>query len=662
MKKQVLGLLSLLFASTSVYADTKKVIEKELHVPQSTDIEKKRVERERKRLDKNLKKRAKERKKEAEKEKKSVLKQTNNQKKNSEKSQRNAENKAKRRERVQHKELKEKQLVRQTVHEQRKREKLSQKRERALKKSKERKERCAALDREIDAHYSTYKNQLAEKCARRKELRVLADTWRDRRHAYVEDEYAGGAYADLYKQPTWPTYATYIRHKWLFNLGFNYRYATDAYSCDGHNHDITRLVFGENDVRVRDVLLVSDLVSRTPSVTQKDQDIGGQNDNQPANQYLRYLADEKIKFLGEQKELRWNLDLARYIWKRAIAVGIEVPIVYMKNRLRANMVTEGYTEANGFNADNLPDQFVGRAGLAQVSNNIIIDEEEIRFSDYVPNMFLRRYGNCTDKFIQDIFREKCMPKLGGSSSGLGDITLFAHAYVDSARFDKMMFGIRTVIPTAQRANVNHLWAPELGNGGFFECAGFMNLVLSHKWWLNPHFFMQVSGTFLKAHVKKRVPKRVTFATQDQPFDDFTGFQGVTFSDRVVVAADTTISELDTPFRHLGDFVARFEARKGPEFTVRVGNIVEKFIWRRAFLDTWYQFKAKSSDFVGGLDCNRWCLDIYKKNTETIEHRAGFDFSYQFDAGSRIHTGLAWTFAGRNVPANFDWNVSVNYSF
>ncbi len=369
--------------------------------------------------------------------------------------------------------------------------------------------------------------------------------------------------------------------------------------------------------------------------------------------------------------MRWNFDIARYIWKRNIAVGIELPIVYMKNRLRASMRTVG-EEANGFaptvladpltglgigENDNAPSAIRGRTGLADQSA-----AAGPTLTATSPNNFLRRYGNSTEAFIHDIFNEKCMPKFGGSSGGLGDVTVFAHAYVDSSRFDKMMFGARVIIPTAQRAKVNQLWAPELGNGGYCEFAGFMNLVLSHNWWLNPHLFLQISGTFLKAHIKKRVPKRITFAAQNTIFDDFVGFQDVTFSDRIEIEPSTTFTELDTTFRNLGDFTARFASRKGPEFTIRVGNIVEKFIWRRAFLDIWYQFKAKVSDHVSGLDCTQWCLDVYKKNTETIEHRAGFDFSYQFDAGSRIHTGLAWTFAGRNVPVNLDWNVSVNYSF
>lgn len=682
MKKRALGILSLMFVSNVTHVDAKKVVDKQLELHATR---KKNIEREKKRLDRNLKQREEDRKKEAVKREKDLQKKEREQQRNAAQAKKRAERDAARHhERMKRKEQGQKRELQEKVRDQQKREKLAQKRERARKQAVADKARCLELDREVNAHYAAYKAQLKERHAFRKDQLRLQGEWKNHRNKVVHDEYAMGAYADLYKSPAWPTYATYIRHKWLFNTGFNYRYATDAYSCDGHNHDITRLVFGENDVRVRDVLLVSKLLGQqqdqgdfqigsTPLVyNQKDQDIGGQNVIWPANQYLRYLANEKIKFLGEQKEMRWNFDIARYIWKRNVAVGIELPIVYMKNRLRASMRTVG-DEANGFapaaladtnalNAGenlNAPSAIRGRTGLVNVAPGTpAIDSADATS----PNNFLRRYGNSTDAFIHDIFNEKCMPKFGGSSGGLGDVTVFAHAYVDSARFDKMMFGARVIIPTAQRANVNQLWAPELGNGGYCEFAGFMNLVLSHNWWLNPHLFLQVSGTFLKAHVKKRVPKRVTFPSQSTEFDDFIGFQGVTFSDRITIAADTTFTELDTTFRNLGDFTARFASRKGPEFTIRVGNIVEKFIWRRAFLDVWYQFKAKVSDHVSGLDCKQWCLEVYKKNTETIEHRTGFDFSYQFDAGSRIHTGLAWTFAGRNVPVNLDWNISVNYSF
>ncbi|QQR49045.1 hypothetical protein IPF37_05850 [bacterium] len=137
--------------------------------------------------------------------------------------------------------------------------------------------------------------ELNHREAYRESQKRLAMQWKEMRHKEVTQEYQDGKYANLYKQPAWPTYATYVKHKHLFNIGTEYRYETDAYDVDGNNRDITILPFGQGPIAVKDILLVSKLISEHLLVP-GDSDIGSANP-----QYFRQLADCPVVFLVNLK-------------------------------------------------------------------------------------------------------------------------------------------------------------------------------------------------------------------------------------------------------------------------------------------------------------------------------------------------------------------------
>jgi len=517
------------------------------------------------------------------------------------------------------------------------------------------KKRTRKKDTMVRAYMDAKRKQKAKKVdADRKRRPKLISRWKQIRDREFVRDVQSGKNADLYKQPAWPFYATYVKHKHLLNVTDTYKYATDAYSSRGDNGDVTRLAFGEEPLRVQDLLLASRL-AKLGTVTHRElgelleEKIDPTKDARKpdTNQYLKFLADEKVTFIGEAQQWSTSFDLARYVCKRYVVLGVQVPVVYKKHRLKREMRLS-QTSLNELRK------------LVKVKNAGEFD---------ATNAFMRRYGQNTDLFIKDIFKAKGIDEFGGSSTGLGDITVFGHVNFQSAYVDKLMAGLRFVIPTAQRATNGKLWAPELGNGGFFESSIFTSIALYHQRYFNPHIFLQFSATVISAHVDKRVPKKIIVnnpntnpANIADLFNEGNASDAIAFGERVKLVAGGNFSEFDTTRRGLADNVVRFKMRKGEEFNVRVGNMFEAFIYRRAFLDVYYDVRFKLEDWVSGVDRDTFDIDVYNRNSEEIEHKVGAEWSYQFDPGSRLRVGCVYTFAGRNVPKTFGANVSLNYSF
>jgi hypothetical protein len=378
----------------------------------------------------------------------------------------------------------------------------------------------------------------------------------------------------------------------------------------------------------------------------------------PPDQYLKYLAQEVLAFNGREEQYALKLDFSRYIFRNNIAVGFELPVAYKKHHLDLDMNLSNHaTQPNG----NLTE------GAYGTSNN-------------QPNLFLRRYGVDPVRFVMDALHAKGMKEIGGSATGLGDMAAYVNAQIDSVLFDKMVVGIRGQFPTAKKALQNRLWSPELGNGGFTEISGYASVLMSYKKYVNPHIMLQ--GNFnLKAHVDRRVPTRINYAGDGITADTYvssefptTSFPNLTFADRAIFAGqdstrpvavgnpDVPFDYYDTDVKGFADNVVRVQITKGPEFKLRLGNMFERFIFIKSFLDIFYDFRAKGQDDVTGLQTDVYNTGILREYTQQLEHRLGFDYSYQFDLGSRLRLGMRYTFAGMNVPKTLDVIGSVDYSF
>lgn len=508
--------------------------------------------------------------------------------------------------------------------------------ERTMRRAR-RQERTAKIKHTIEKRHKDHLTNVKEQRSNR---RLLLSQWEQLQSEQRRHDRAAGKYADLYKIPAWPVPAAFFENRGIFNTTVSYNYATDAYDSAGVNRDMTILEFGEQPIRVKDVLLASKLVSEGTLTHKEFADAA----NQAPSQYLKYLADEEIQFVGKAEQYSVRFDLARYAFRNDLAIGLQMPLVYRKNRLRAHidLSEKAFKDnANPFLIQGLVDAGSGTADIS-------------------PNAFMRRYGQDTDLFIKDLFKAKGIEELGGSAMGLGDVTLFMHAKINSSYFDKMVVGAHVQIPFAKESTTRKLWSPALGNDGHTEFAVFSSVLFSYRQFLNPHLFLQ--GLFgAPAHVEKRVPKKIstTVANATNPEKGLFAF-----SDRVEgnLAAGSVIDTFDTTLKNFGDNVTTLKLTTGFEMQMRIGNIIERFLSERGFLDAYYYFRFKSSDSVHGINTEEWNPLVFTENTQQMEHTAGLDYSYQYDRNTRLVAGLLYTFAGMNVPKTFNAHVTFGFTF
>ena len=464
------------------------------------------------------------------------------------------------------------------------------------------------------------RNNWNEMKAGHKKSAGLASNWQRHRANVVAQEAAAGALADLTIQPEWGHAGTFITNNHLINVGFNYGYAVDGYDSKGVNHDVASLTFGENSIRVQDVLLASKLAKQ-------DTDFKAP----AAEAYLKNLADNQLVFNGKAESLAVNFDLARNLWNDHLSLGFRLPVVYKKNILSANL---DKSVADLFDAD--PANFVANYGAN----------------------FTVRYGADTSRFVHDIMKAKGMSELGGSTIGLGDVEVFLQSRLHSPHFDRALVGLNFTVPTAKKAGQHRLWSPELGNGGHFETAAFFGINQKYKSWLNPHAFAQASAS-LAANVARRVPKRIISGNIP---NTATADGKIALGKRITAHGAQPLNHFDSTIRGFSDSVTSYRMRKGAQFNVRLGNVIEKFIFRRAHLDCYYNFRAKLRDSAWKLLHSDYNLDSFMRNTQQIEHTVGLAYAYQCDEASRVRVHSSYVFAGRNVAKGFDLNLSVDYSF
>ena len=139
-----------------------------------------------------------------------------------------------------------------------------------------------------------------------------------------------------------------------------------------------------------------------------------------------------------------------------------------------------------------------------------------------------------------------------------------------------------------------------------------------------------------------------------------GGQNLAFGDRIKLQG--SFSQFDSLVPNFGDTVSRVRIVRGGEVKMRLGNMVERFVSQRGFLDVFYDFRAKMKDLVSGLGADKYDVESVRRYSNQLEHRFGLDYSYQFDATTRMRLGTRYTVAGMNVPKTFDIAGSLNYDF
>lgn len=439
------------------------------------------------------------------------------------------------------------------------------------------------------------------------------DKWKHIRKQEVAQDYADGMYAGLYKRPAWPFYAQFAHETDLLNLSFKYDYATSMFNSNGGSQDLSRLYFGEKDFTYNDIFLAAKLITLRKA-----------DGAEACASDLTYdpnliLNSKQLVFLAEMQGYGASIDFARWIKGRDVLFGFQLPVGYKSHRLKHDV---------DFAYEN--DERINQKGRSPAVLNYILEAK---------NMYY-------------------LPKT--SITGIGDLSTFMSFHVNTKYTERLLFGLKALWPTAKDADTKKLWAPQLGQE-FITLSTYASILFHHqRSYFNPHMMMEFSYSIPK-NVNRRVPRKVinTNAIAGAPFTD----PAFARSNHLALRADGTFEEWDSIVPAFADNVKHVKITQGPQLYFRLGNIFEKVIYRQSFLDVFYDFRAKFQDKIGGgLPRDTWNVDVLKDSTQQIEHRIGADFTYQFDATTRMQTGFKYTFDGINVPETFTFNFDLNVEF
>ena len=481
------------------------------------------------------------------------------------------------------------------------------------------------------------KSHPSQEPSERRDQGSLTGQWRDYEHKRELRHADLGKFADLYRHPSLPAHAQYTHQEEVFGVDVKYSKATGAYNNSGILMDIAQASITDGDVRLQDALLASKLVA-APQVARH------QNDNVINNAgavvtsgaivngdgYLGYLADKKIIFNGQRERIEAGFNVARYFFEHLIGLGLFVPVVQDKRNLGLDLMSsiEDVTKTNAAFPDNLA-------------------------------AFNRRYGNSSQAFLADAFKAKGMNSFGGTSTGLGDVQLYAQAKISTKYLDRVLFNARVIIPTAPQATTDKLWAPERGNGGFYQAGLSFSAVGHYNRYFNPHYFVEGLCS-LPAVVPQRVPVKMNIAAGTTSLQ--LGAATPLGYRLDPVGAGLSYNGFDVAFRNLGDTVSKLKLAKGLAFDMHIGNVFEQVFVRRGFLDVFYNFKIKARDRALGLPISDFNLEQYERNSEQLEHRLGGEWRWQVNQAATLRLGIEQVVRGKNIAQDTQVSAGINYGF
>jgi hypothetical protein len=504
----------------------------------------------------------------------------------------------------------------------------------------------------------------------------LSAQWSDYEHKKEKRHADLGKFAHMYRQPAWPVHAQLGRQDQSISVDFKYAVATNGFNNAGARGDVAQIGFTDGDIKLKDILLASQLVDKGVATHLNDFVIDkvaaagvvrlpGMTDSltlvnnvagKPNNAYLGYFADKKITLDGERERMEAGFNAVRYFFQHRIGLGVFVPLVQDKRTLRANMdwsVEDIARDEGAF--------LVGAAGRFGGGNVRTVESTAGR-----QQPFNFRYGNSTQAFLGDMFKAKGFDALGGTSAGVGDVQLYAQARLDSRYLDHALFNARVVLPTAPQAATNKLWAPERGNGGFYQAGMSIAAAGTYNRYFNPHYFMEGLFTF-PGNSKQRVPKKVEIkqgmtSIQMKDANVPFGYRLDNINVAGAAAGSVVYNGYDAQVRGLSDTVSTLRLAKGLAFDIRIGNVFEQVFIRHAFLDVYYHLKMKASDKVYGLPESDYNISSYVDNSELREHRIGGEWRWQVNPHSTIRFGIEQVITGKNVAQETQFSAGLNYSF
>ena len=496
---------------------------------------------------------------------------------------------------------------------------------------------------------------------------------------YIKSFYDSQDSIERYKLPAWPFYMLYTQNdnKNLFRIDLKYDYATNAYDSSGSSKDITSLAFGEKDIQWQDLLMTLRLdksgILKSYKALNPQTNAERINAGIPSrvawNLIKDELADKSLQFYGNVQELGTSINFFRYLIGKSLALGFQVPFAYKVHKLKLDSPIDSF-------------ESLKKAVKLTTLNNTSVAKDAAAYGAAI-SVLEHNMMSETLNYLLEPKGLSYLPKM--SIIGIGDVVTFLNSYIKTKTLERVLVGAKISWPTAKEAVAHKVWAPQLGNG-FTAFSVYASMLFDgQRKYLNPHMFVQATWNS-PGHKKTRVPriikfdgkvvdgtgeiidginyyKQVVYDGADTEVNKFLEDEGVSFAQAIEYTQDLAYTEYDTQVPAFADNVKEVRIQSGAQVEMQLGNMFEGFIFRNAFLDLYYNFRAKWKDYIGGnLVRDIWAVDLLKDNTYQIEHKIGGEFSYQFDSNTRFKLGLDFVFAGRNVAQNLEVFGSIAVEF
>jgi|WetSurMetagenome_2_1015567.scaffolds.fasta_scaffold06911_2 hypothetical protein len=465
-------------------------------------------------------------------------------------------------------------------------------------------------------------------------------------------------HGDIYLLPHWPYYTQFFQDNDLIQLVFSFDTASQSYSGHGGSQDLSKLIFGQQPILIKEILLVSKLLNQEKLTSQGE--VGNPpNELTPAqskaDHYLGILANQKVVFNASFDQYNASIDYVRHFRGRDIAVGIHVPFKVKHQHL---CLCNDICDENNHKLDNVVHGIDNETGQPLACLDQLYELQ-----------FYNKFNNLQDFVCEILCRKNINLNKKSSLAGIGDVVIYINLDIPTRYFERFITGLSLLLPTAQDGNTNKLWSTDLGNGGFVELALFGSWLWQHSRWLNPYVHMRGSYGFA-ANVNRRVPKINTY--ENQTFNgEALGAGNLPVDDRMIFGESLNFidgrdfAEQDSTVRCFADQAIKVKIHPGASFFCRIGNTIDALFTYKGFLDIFYDLQVKGKDYTSGsraCDCSIFVPSILGHNTDTVTNNIGAAYSYQFDAQYRSYLSINYVFAGRNVPKTFGVELGLNAEF
>ncbi len=468
---------------------------------------------------------------------------------------------------------------------------------------------------------------------------------------------------NIYLVPHWPTYSLFFNYAHLVSVNMHFDTASQAYSGRGSTENMARLIFGEPDITIKDILLASKLASTGKIVAAS---LFNTVDLTKKNHYLSFLADQEVVLDASLQQYGIALDYEHSYRNGSVILGFHLPVKIRHQSLKLvnDLTPENRVKiqkiAQGFQVDGTS---VGVLGPG-IPSQPLIQSTDLQFATL--------YNNNFENFVATILARKGI-SLNKKETVLGvsDVMGYVNLDIPTRYANCFITGMSLLLPTAKCRDVNKLWDNDFGNGGFAELSAYTSLLWQRNRWFNPHMHIKATYSFA-ANVDRRVPKQNIFTASGATatFNGISVGMGNPSTRGSLILGETfkfqdaiPFNEPDSTVRNFADQAISVKIHRGPEFLCRVGNTFDAMFLDHGFFDIYYDLYVKGKDYVA----RRRKDDVFQAailshNTYVVSHVLGASYSYQCSAQVRLRAGMSYVVAGRNMPKRVGAELIFNAEF